>query len=271
MRPSPAPPGPRTRVDARRPRDPARRACAIAGDSFVIAAEQAQVIKVARRVYVGNLSWSTTWHSLKDHFKTVSARLRIHCWGRPFHRSGALRRGARRDFPPATPGRALRGSAGPRASCDVGLFRAELPRQAHGFRRGAPARPLPRRGARAPRRARPAGGTPRLLRWKTFGGRHVERAPRTRPSAPPSQVGTVRYADVLLEAGGRSKGCGIVEFEDANEAAAAIRELNDSELDGRQIYVVRGGHDVCRASPPSAAPIAISARSRWLSAPHGGA
>lgn len=54
-----------------------------------------------------------------------------------------------------------------------------------------------------------------------------------------TQVGNVRYAEVLLEPSGRSKGCGIVEFEDANEAAAAIRELNDSELDGRQIYVVR--------------------------------
>lgn len=47
----------------------------------------------------------------------------------------------------------------------------------------------------------------------------------------------MRFADVLQEPNGRSKGCGIVEFEDANEAAAAIRELNDSDLDGRQIYV----------------------------------
>lgn len=38
-------------------------------------ADQAQVIKVARRVYVGNLSWTTTWHSLKDHFKNVSILL----------------------------------------------------------------------------------------------------------------------------------------------------------------------------------------------------
>lgn len=28
-------------------------------------------IKVARRVYVGNMSWQTSWQNLKDHFKTV--------------------------------------------------------------------------------------------------------------------------------------------------------------------------------------------------------
>jgi RNA recognition motif-containing protein len=52
-------------------------------------------------------------------------------------------------------------------------------------------------------------------------------------------VGTVRYADVLREGGpgSRSKGCGIVEFETAEEAARAIQELNHSEIDGRAIFV----------------------------------
>ena len=52
-------------------------------------------------------------------------------------------------------------------------------------------------------------------------------------------VGNVRYADVLREAGpgSRSKGCGIVEFETPDEAAAAIVQLNDTELDGRKIFI----------------------------------
>jgi RNA recognition motif-containing protein len=50
---------------------------------------------------------------------------------------------------------------------------------------------------------------------------------------------TVVYADVMKEggSGGRSRGCGIVEFETAEEAAAAINTLNDVELDGRPIFV----------------------------------
>lgn len=49
----------------------------------------------------------------------------------------------------------------------------------------------------------------------------------------------MRYADVLREAGpgSRSKGCGIVEFEAPEEAAAAITDLHDTVLGGRQIFV----------------------------------
>ncbi|KAL4458907.1 hypothetical protein ABPG75_013772 [Micractinium tetrahymenae] len=54
-----------------------------------------------------------------------------------------------------------------------------------------------------------------------------------------STVGRVRFADVLREAGpgSRSKGCGIIEFESPDEAAAAIQQLNDSELGGRKIWI----------------------------------
>lgn len=52
------------------------------------------------------------------------------------------------------------------------------------------------------------------------------------------ETGNVVYSDVMREADGkRSKGCGIVEFETAEEAAAAINNLNDQELDGRPIFV----------------------------------
>jgi len=53
-------------------------------------------------------------------------------------------------------------------------------------------------------------------------------------------AGEVAFAEVMTEGGrsnGRSKGCGIVEFSNAAEAQKAIQELNDTMLNGRQIYV----------------------------------
>ena len=48
---------------------------------------------------------------------------------------------------------------------------------------------------------------------------------------------TVSRADVLTGADGRSKGCGIVEFDNKEAAKQAVSMLNDSELMGRQIFV----------------------------------
>jgi len=51
------------------------------------------------------------------------------------------------------------------------------------------------------------------------------------------QAGDVTFAEVMQEADGRSKGCGIVEFANAGAAAQAIQTLNDSDLKGRMIFV----------------------------------
>lgn len=50
-------------------------------------------------------------------------------------------------------------------------------------------------------------------------------------------AGHVLRSDVMLEAGGRSKGFGVVEYFSANEARAAIRSLHNTELKGRVISV----------------------------------
>lgn len=42
---------------------------------------------------------------------------------------------------------------------------------------------------------------------------------------------------VLELANGRSKGCGLVEYSTEEEAALAISELNNTELEGRLIFV----------------------------------
>ena len=62
------------------------------------------------------------------------------------------------------------------------------------------------------------------------------------------QCGNVVRADVLEEAGGRSKGCGLVEFALAEEAQLAITTLNDTELKGRTIFV-REDREVASAGP----------------------
>ncbi|KAI8603116.1 hypothetical protein EDD21DRAFT_369983 [Dissophora ornata] len=51
------------------------------------------------------------------------------------------------------------------------------------------------------------------------------------------QIGPVAHADVLLGSDGRSKGCGVVEYQNADDAKEAIRKLNDVMLLGRPVFV----------------------------------
>jgi RNA recognition motif-containing protein len=56
-------------------------------------------------------------------------------------------------------------------------------------------------------------------------------------------AGEVTYADVYLDKETRrSRGCGVVEYEDEASAQRAIRELNETTLDGRLIYVREDRH-----------------------------
>eukprot|EP00541_Cyclophora_tenuis_P014156 CAMPEP_0116560166 /NCGR_PEP_ID=MMETSP0397-20121206/10825_1 /TAXON_ID=216820 /ORGANISM="Cyclophora tenuis, Strain ECT3854" /LENGTH=365 /DNA_ID=CAMNT_0004086065 /DNA_START=187 /DNA_END=1284 /DNA_ORIENTATION=- len=50
-------------------------------------------------------------------------------------------------------------------------------------------------------------------------------------------AGEVVHAEVITEANGRSKGCGIVEYATPAEAQEAIKTLNDTELKGRMVFV----------------------------------
>ncbi|KAG9066443.1 hypothetical protein KI688_001669 [Linnemannia hyalina] len=51
------------------------------------------------------------------------------------------------------------------------------------------------------------------------------------------EVGPVAHADVLLGPDGKSKGCGVVEFQTAEDAKTAIRKMNDVVLRGRPVFV----------------------------------
>jgi RNA recognition motif-containing protein len=53
-----------------------------------------------------------------------------------------------------------------------------------------------------------------------------------------AQVGTVTSANVIMDKmTGKSKGFGFVEFSSEAEAQAAADKLNNTELDGRTIFV----------------------------------
>ena len=50
-------------------------------------------------------------------------------------------------------------------------------------------------------------------------------------------VGEVLHADIMIGSDGRSKGCGLVTFAAAHDAARAIQTLHDSVLHSRSIFV----------------------------------
>lgn len=64
-----------------------------------------------------------------------------------------------------------------------------------------------------------------------------------------NNVAKVEFANVFLDDIGRSRGNGIVLFETEEGAAEALERLNESELDGRQIYVKYDAKPETRSKP----------------------
>jgi len=200
-------------------------------------------ITVARRVYVGNLSWRTSWQDLKDHFKVVGNVVHADvmtgndgrsrgCGVVEFdHCNGAVAaieqlndseldgrpvfvREDREDYELKAAGIVpLYGGGGGGAAAAGGG--------------GARAHHAPRAGGGG---AAMHGGSRRVfvsnLAWTTSWQNLKDHF---------RSAGTVVYADVMMEPSGRSKGFGIVEFETAAEAQLAIETLSESNLDGRPL------------------------------------
>lgn len=57
------------------------------------------------------------------------------------------------------------------------------------------------------------------------------------------------HADVLIQADGRSKGCGIVEYATTSEAQRAINELSNQTLNGRMVYIREVGQNLFILEP----------------------
>jgi len=211
-------------------------------------------------VYVGNLSWETSWQSLKDHFRSAGEVTHADVMTEPNGRSkgcAIVRFASAQDAANAIQqlhdseldGRTIfvredrEAGGGGGGVVGGGGFSAEtggLP---------PPVAPVSRavgggRGAVAQQYGAPAVGLPPAP--KAAGGGSGSRVYVGNLSWETSwqelkdhfrNAGEVSHADVMMEHDGRSKGCGIVSFASARDAGTAIGTLHDSELHGRKIFV----------------------------------
>jgi RNA recognition motif-containing protein len=80
-------------------------------------------------------------------------------------------------------------------------------------------------------------------------------------------VRDVKYAHIVKDSRGRSEGFGIVEFKSKEDMEKAIRELNDSDLNGRRIYIKEDNENLYHKLYPTSPPKRFSS---YPTVQHGG-
>ncbi|KAK2077604.1 hypothetical protein QBZ16_004449 [Prototheca wickerhamii] len=207
-----------------------------------------EVMRVGRRVYVSNLAWRTSWQDLKDHFRTAGevvysnvikdADGRSKGWGivefsQPEEAVEAIS---------TLNGSELGGRnimvREDREDRDVKQYNAENgiappPQAPRAPRAAAAAAAAPAEGAAAGAPApEPVSsglqivvhGLPFAYTWQDLKDLFAE-------------VGGIERADIVHGRDGRSRGYGTVRFGTLEEAAAAIEQFNNTELEGRTLSV----------------------------------
>lgn len=177
------------------------------------------------KMYVGNLSWDTTWQDLKDHMKTVGHIIRADILEGSDGRSkgcGTVEYADARDAMKAV--KTLNDSELNGRRIFVREDREAIMMSAAGKQQPAilTARGPSTQGVAGTRLY--VGNLSWDVSWQDLKD-HFK------------QCGIIVRADVLTGSDGRSKGCGIVEFADAFDAANAISTMTDTELNGRMIFV----------------------------------
>jgi len=161
-----------------------------------------------KRLYVGNLSWSVTWRELKDHMKSTGGDVtRADILQTPDGRSKGC-------------GIVEFATAEEASEAIATLNDSELMGRQIFVREDREAE----KAADAVSKRVYVGNLAYGVAWQDLKD-HMREA------------GEVQFAEVMMMQDGRSKGCGIVEFVDAEGAQNAIETLNDTELCGRQIFV----------------------------------
>lgn len=175
-----------------------------------------------RRVYVGNLAWSVSWQDLKDHMKHSGEEV------------------LRADVMTGHDGRS-KGCGVVEFATVEGAQKAVLnlnDTELHGRQIFV----------RKDREGRSSGGQGH------HGGSHFSSGEKSQSRRVyvgnlswdvawqdlkdhMREAGEVVHAEVITEANGRSKGCGIVEYATEEEAQEAISTLTDTDLKGRMIFV----------------------------------
>jgi len=213
---------------------------------------EGEVVKVGRRVYVGNLAWRTSWQELKDKFRengnVVYANVmtnddgRSKGWGivefeHPEEALAAINAqngvdlgGRRMLVREDREDRDVKAATG-----DEGAPRERPERGTRSGRTGGRGARTPGRG-RGPRAERPervenssglqivVQGIPWSYTWKELKELFAE-------------YGEVERADVVMGADGRSRGFGTVRFCATDAAQAAISAWHEQELEGRKLSV----------------------------------
>eukprot|EP00574_Skeletonema_japonicum_P008264 CAMPEP_0201714866 /NCGR_PEP_ID=MMETSP0593-20130828/1150_1 /ASSEMBLY_ACC=CAM_ASM_000672 /TAXON_ID=267983 /ORGANISM="Skeletonema japonicum, Strain CCMP2506" /LENGTH=506 /DNA_ID=CAMNT_0048204179 /DNA_START=186 /DNA_END=1706 /DNA_ORIENTATION=+ len=161
-----------------------------------------------KRLYVGNLSWSVSWRELKDHMKSTGGEVtRADILQTPDGRSKGC-------------GIVEFATAEEASEAIETLNDSELMGRQIFVREDREAN----KAADAVSKRVYVGNLAYGVAWQDLKD-HMREA------------GEVQFAEVMMMQDGRSKGCGIVEFVDAEGAQNAIETLNDTELGGRQIFV----------------------------------
>ena len=187
------------------------------------------------RVYIGNLSWDVTWRELKDHMKKTGCEVtRADVLASPDGRSKgcgivefATAEGASRAVLTLNNTELMGRQIFVREDREDGSGSGYYTQQTRSAGGGESVNTSTGRQASsgdAQSRRVYVGNLSWDVAWQDLKD-HMR------------GVGVVNHAEVMKEADGRSKGCGIVEFATAEEAKEAINTLNDSELKGRMIFV----------------------------------
>lgn len=185
-------------------------------------------------VFVGNLAYSVSWQELKDHMRAAGNVLHCDIMADPGTPLGSKGCGLVQYETTAEARRAIR-----KLSETVIKGRAIFVREDREDQGSIDEPPARRRASPSPRRESRrergdggggctvfVGNLPYSATWKDLKD-HMRHA------------GDVLHADIMPERGTAmgSKGCGLVEFASPRDARRAIRELTDTMLRGRLIFV----------------------------------
>lgn len=191
-----------------------------------------------RRVYVGNLAWEVSWQDLKDLMKTLNHEV--------------LRVDIMQTNDGRSKGCGIVEFATPEGAAEAVLTlndtelsgrRIFVREDRENSNSGLSGRDYPSRGGRFNNnRNRHQGNSmmstdPESQSRRVYVGNLSWDVTWSDLKDHMRTAGDVRRADVICEHNGRSKGCGIVEFETENGAQQAIETLNHTELRGRTIFV----------------------------------